>query len=189
MRPGVVARDAIGSMAVEERTRRVLRLLARRFRTAGITWQLGGSGLLFARGLVDRVGDLDLVFPDSARDGLQRLLADLGGAVPDFASDQEPGFVSGWRCRYRLEGQELDLSGAIALEIEGRVVRLPFAPGPEWDLDGEAIPLAPLEQWLLIYRLHKPGRAALLEEAVDEGSWRALCAGIGIPSDWRRRVR
>ena len=176
-------------MAVEERTRRVLRLLARRFRTAGIAWQLGGSGLLFSLGLVDRVGDLDLVFPDGARDGLQGLLPSLGGAVPDFTAGQECGFVSGWRCRYRVDGQELDLTGAIALEIEGGVVRLPFAPGPEWDLDGEAIPLAPLEQWLLIYRFHQPARAALLEEAVDEGAWRALCAGIGIPSDWRRRVR
>ena len=143
---------------MEPRTRRVLLLLARRFDERAVPYQLGGSGLLYAHGRFDRVGDLDLVFPDSARSGLESVLRDEGGTAPDFDAVQEPGFVSAWRCRYDIDGQELDLSGAITLEIEGRRVPLPFRSGDIWDLDGAGIPLAPVEQWMLIYRLHRPDR-------------------------------
>ena len=171
---------------MEEHTHRVLRLLARHFGAAGIPWQLGGSGLLFAHGLVDRVGDLDLVSPAAARAELEAVLLDLGAGNLDFGAPQEPGFVSGWRCRCRVRGQELDLSGEITLEIEDRVVRFPFRSGAVWDLDGAVIPLAPAEQWLLIYRLHNPARAAVLEPVVDRGAWEALCAATGVPRDWRK---
>lgn len=167
-------------------TRRTLVLLARRFAAQGIRFQLGGSGLLFARGRVDRVGDLDLVFPAAARTGVEAVLVGDGGALPRFDAPQEPGFVSAWRCRYDLHGQELDMSGAITLEIEGRRVPLPFTAGGVWDLDGVHIPLAPVEQWMLIYRLHKPERALLFEDLVEPEEWSALCRRAGIPEDWRR---
>jgi hypothetical protein len=171
---------------VEPRTRRTLTLLARRFETRVIPFQLGGSGLLFAHGRVDRVGDLDLVFPEAARPGLEQVLVEQGGAVPRFDASQEPGFVSAWRCRYELDGQELDLSGAITLVIEGRRIPLPFIAGGFWDLDGVNVPLAPLEQWALIYRVHKPERALLFEDLVDPEAWSCLCRRAGIPEDWRR---
>ena len=42
------------------------------------------------------------------------------------------------------------MTAEIGLDYGGLVARLPFTPGGEWILAGEVIPLAPLEQWLLI---------------------------------------
>jgi hypothetical protein len=159
--------------------RRVLRRFAGALSERGIEFQLGGSGLLFALGLLEEVGDLDIVFPPEAGEALGPLLEQLSGVPPRFDAEQERGFVSAWRCRHELDGESLDLSGGVTLEIEGRRTVLPFRTGSSWDLDGEPIPLAPLEQWLMIYRHHNPERATLLEPLVDPESWHRLMQSLG----------
>ncbi len=171
--------------AMHRTTRSALISLVRACDAAGIRLQLGGSGLLFAHELVDRVGDLDLVFDVSARKPLGRLLNDLTGVHPDFAAGQEPDFVSVWRCRHDFEGQPLDLTGGVTVRIGDRPVGLPFTPGRSWDLGEAVVPLAPVEQWWLIYRVHgKPERAAALAGIAGPGVIETMLAGLGIePAD------
>jgi hypothetical protein len=169
---------------VEEATRSALVRLAMALHDAGVPFQLGGSGLLHVLGLVDRVGDLDLVFPSEARPALGEVLTRLTRSIPEFDAVQEPGFVSDWRCRHDLDGQALDLSGGVAMVVDGRVVRLPFRPGALWDLGGVPIPLAPPEQWLLVYRVHGSNRAVLLAALVDPVAWQRQVRALGLPHDW-----
>jgi hypothetical protein len=138
---------------------------------------------LYALGLVGRVGDLDLVFPSADRHGLPAAIGDLVDAPLDFGAPQEAGFSSDWRCLAAVEGQDLDLTGGLVLEVAGIAVRLPFRDGGRWDLDGVSIPLAPVEQWLLIYRVHDPGRSRLLGAAVDPAAWQAMCLRLGLPAE------
>ena len=61
------------------------------------------------------------------------------------------------------------------------MARIPFTKGATWDLEGVAVPLAPLSDWLLVYRYHDPERGRLLEPLVPAGQWAALVAAIGAP--------
>ena len=83
-----------------------------------------------------------------------------------------------------LDGIPLDLSGGVAVEVEGRVVRLPFTLGTTWSLDDTVIPLAPQSQWLLIYRIHNPDRADLLRPFVADRDRIRMLAELGLPDDF-----
>lgn len=155
--------------------------LSRTLAQARIPWQLGGSGLLRALGLVDTVRDLDCVFPPSVMDRLQVVLIAGTGVVPRFDARQEDGFVSAFRGRHRWQGVELDMTAGIALDYGEAVANLPFTAGDRWVVDGVPVPLAPLEQWLLIYRFHNPIRARLLEPFVDPARWRAFLRSLDMP--------
>jgi hypothetical protein len=154
---------------------------ARACRTGSIDWQLGGSGLLHALGLVDRVRDLDVVFRAEQMEEVGSLVRDHTGLPPSFEAKQEAGFVSGFRGRHMWDGVELDMTAGIALDYGDRVLRLPFESGGETTIQGEKVPLAPLAHWLLIYRFHNPERAQLLEPRVGEEAWAALLGRLGQP--------
>lgn len=157
---------------------------------AGIPFQVGGSALLYALGLVDRVGDLDLVFRSRDREGLSGVLERATGSPPVFDVDQEPGFTSSWRAKHRYLGTELDITGGIALRYPGGfVARIPFTEGTTWELGGVAVPLAPLSDWLLVYRYHNPQRGRLLEPCVPAEQWAALLAVIGAPEGFDGTLR
>ena len=158
-----------------------LESFGRSCRMAGIPWQLGGSGLLFSLGLVDAVRDLDVVFPADVMDQLAEVVEESTGSAPSFSARQEDGFVSGFRGQHHWDGVELDMTAGIALDYGTLTVRLPFEPGGLWMVGDEEIPLAPLDQWLLIYRFHNPERAALLDGAVGEPGWADLVARLGLP--------
>jgi hypothetical protein len=169
---------------MEAQTRSVLKKLVAACDAADIPVQLGGSGLLFALGLVEQVRDLDLVFPSEARPALAEVLLALTGTTPEFDADQEQGFMSDWRCQHEMDGQALDMSGGVALEVNGEVVRLPFQPGSVWDLDGTPIPLAPLERWVVIYRVNGSNRADLLAPLVDPAAWERQVRELGPSARW-----
>ncbi len=154
---------------------------------AGQPWQLGGSGLLYSLDLVDTVGDLDVVLPSVDPEPLGALLEGHTGQPADFTARQEDGFVSGFRGKHQWHGVELDLSSAVTLDYGDHLVRLPFEPGETWDLDGTLIPLAPVEQWLVIYRFHNPARALLLEPHVDASRWAALLEAVDAPPGFTGR--
>jgi hypothetical protein len=157
---------------VDDTTGRALKQLTTLLVDEGIPFQVGGSALLHALGLVERVGDLDVVFRSEDRDRVGAALRAATGVVPVFDVRQEPGFVSGWRAKHDFRGVELDMTASIALEYpDGFVARLPFREGPGWDFEGTPIPLAPLTDWLLVYRYHDPERARLLAPLVPDREW------------------
>ena len=163
--------------------RTVLGTLAADLEVADITFQVGGSALLHALGLVESVRDLDIVFPTDAADALGAYLTSATGVQPSFDSAQEPGFVSDWRCRHPFGAVELDLTGGVALQIDGSKVPVPFTPGGTWFLEGIEVPLAPPEHWLLIYRQHRSARAKLLEPLVEPNRWDDLKSLLGLDPD------
>jgi hypothetical protein len=174
--------DAVYSRSMDARVRSALVVVTELFQESGIDFQVGGSALLHALGLVERVGDLDLVFRSEDRTRLGDVLRQATGRSPAFDVRQEPGFVSTWRAAHRFRDVDLDMTGGIALEYPGGfVARLPHAEGSSWHIDGVTVPLAPLADWLLVYRHHKPGRAALLEPLVPAAEWDALLAAIEAP--------
>ncbi len=113
----------------------------RRLSGAGIVHALGGSGLLAAHGLVDRVRDWDLT-TETTLDRLLPLLDDL-----------DPVYVgsSGRHSDSKLvfDGGTVELIVRFALVCDGRVARIPTLVRGAW----QGIPLASLEAWAVAYRL------------------------------------
>ena len=162
-------------------TVRAVAALGAALEDAGIPYQLGGSGLLFACGLADLIGDLDLEVPAEARDRVAAVLERLSGVPPRFSGPTPGRFASAWRCRHRIGEQDLDLVGGQAVRLGGREVALPVAPEGEWEVGGVSVPLAPLEQCWLVYRAAgKPERAALLEREAGRRSVRRFLRTAGL---------
>ena len=168
-------------LLVDVRVASALVSLSRALGEVGISWQLGGSGLLYALGLVDTVRDLDVVFPVDVKESLAGVLREHTGTEPSCTARQEDGFASGFRGRHLWDGVELDMTAGIVLDYGTVVARLPFVGGTEWQFQDESIPLAPLEHWLLIYRFHNPKRSESLEPLVSDEKWRKFVRAVGLP--------
>jgi hypothetical protein len=163
---------------VRAEVRRALLAVAARLDGAGVPFALGGSGLLCALGLADDVADLDLMLQPTSRDALREAAGAWWRGLDASASER---FASAFRARLDVGGIEVDAIGGFSLRRGARIVRLPFRQETWWTLDGVGVPLAPVEQWWLIYRGHKPDKADLLEPRVSPARRAALLRDIGEP--------
>lgn len=125
--------------------------------SAGLDVALGGSGLLAAHGLVDRVNDWDLT-TDAPVDAVLEALA--SAELPVFAArdgaPDEPPFAS--EAVFRLPGSvELIISFAL-LDDDGQRIALPTRVTGRWN----DLPLGDLTVWEQAYTLlGHPDRASL----------------------------
>lgn len=118
-------------------------LIARveRLERAGIVVALGGSGLLAALGLADRVGDWDLT-TDAP---FESVVAALGEPCTDrhgsdaLHADQ----------KLVLEDGAIEIIVGFAFHVEGRVVRIPTEVSGRW----QGAPLGSPEGWAVAYAL------------------------------------
>jgi hypothetical protein len=112
-----------------------------RLSDAGIVHSLGGSGLLAAHGLVDRVRDWDLTTDAT----LDRLLPVVDELRPAYVGS------SGRHSDSKLvfDGGTVELIVRFALVNENRVARIPTFVRGAW----EGIPLGSLEAWAVAYAL------------------------------------
>lgn len=146
-----------------------------------IEWRLGGSGLLAALGLADRVGDLDVTVPADAIEDVRAALSpwqvqvSVGGAPPPWCSE--------WIARARVEGAEVDVIGGFCVVTGAGSVTVPQELGGHLDVDGTAIPLADPGVWWWVYRTYKPEKAELLAEVVPVERRAQLIRQLGAPAD------
>lgn len=128
------------------------RLLAR-FEAAGLTVALGGSGLLAALGLSDRVRDWDLT-TDETPNRLLPLLSDVRIATsgPSGVHADEKVMIPAW---------DIELICGFALRSAGGVVRIPTVVTRRW----QEIPVGSPEGWAVAYALM--GRSERAETLFD----------------------
>lgn len=119
-----------------------LRQLLGRLNAAGITAAVGGSGLLFPLGLVDKVRDWDLT-TDADPAQVRRALEGL--SWEDRTGNH--GFETAGRFVVRQDGEELDVISRMAIRTESGVVYMPTYVTGQWD----GIPLGSLEVWAAAY--------------------------------------
>lgn len=139
----------------------LIRDLQRAFTDAGIETAVGGSAILLAHGVIDTVGDWDLMSdgePDAVREVLCGLGLDLRREAPSgvFAS----------AALYRVDGgdHQIDVICGFALRAEGRIHRIPLRRAQVW----RGLVLSEPGPWALAYRLMaRPERASLLEAIAD----------------------
>lgn len=108
---------------------------------AGVPHALGGSGLLAALGLVDRVNDWDV----TCEAGLETLEALFAG------QPSAPFGNSGCHADHKLvlRGGEIELIARFAFVVEGGVVRIPTRVTRAW----QGVPVGSPEAWAVAYSL------------------------------------
>lgn len=130
---------------------------------AGLQPTLGGSGLLLAHGLVDRVRDWDLLV-DAEMAVVTSALRSAGLTWIDAAADRTGPYATTARLVLAINSVEIDLMVGFAIWPEGVAgpggpVRIPSLPAGRWN----GIRLGSLEAWLVAYRLMaRPGKPALI---------------------------
>jgi hypothetical protein len=144
---------------VSERVAAALEAVARRLQQAGIPFLLGGSALLHALGARVDVGDLDLVLRAEDR---ERLRAASGAWWRAVTTEPTALFRSAWKATLEVDGVEVDALGGLAWADADRVVRMPFRAEGTWRCGEVEVPLAPGADWLALYELYRPERAAEL---------------------------
>jgi hypothetical protein len=164
---------------VIERITRPLAALATALDGHGVTWRLGGSGLLAALGLTDQVGDLDVMV--AAED-----IDDVTAACCDWVVEVETGrppapWCNDWLARLDVDGTPADVIGGLCVVApSGRVV-VPLDLGGHLDVAGVAVPLADPAVWWWVYRAYKPAKAALLETVVPVERRAVVERALGPP--------
>lgn len=116
-----------------------LRMLTARLDAAGIEWAVGGSGLLAAYGLVNRVNDWD-VQVEAGPAQLQELFAD----VPHEFFEHN-GCHADWKLTFAA--QQTELIPRFAFAVPGGVVRVPMKVSRRWN----GLPIASPEGWACAY--------------------------------------
>jgi len=158
-----------------------VREIVGRLEAAGIACALGGSGLLAALGLWDRVRDWDLT-TDAPVDHLTALLE--GGSFERFG----PSGVHA-DSKLVIAAAGVDLIAEFALRAGDAVCRLPTIVTRRWN----GLPLGSPEVWAVAYTLlERPAKAErlfdhLARAGADEAA-RALLDREPLPDDLRRRL-
>jgi hypothetical protein len=124
---------------------------SRRLAAAAIPHALGASGLLFAHGLVDNVGDWDVTV-EADRANVEPLFADL---APRYVGSSGVHADS----KLILHDGVVELILRFAFVVPGGIVRIPTIVDGEW----RGIPLGALEAWAAAYALlERPAKTELV---------------------------
>jgi hypothetical protein len=129
-----------------------------RLKAKGIVHALGGSGLLFAHGLVEEVGDWDLTTDASlpqVRSCLTGLDWEKGSASNEFRSD--------YLLRVSSIGTKIEIIGGFTILRNSKAYRILTKVNGLWN----QIPLGDLKVWKRAYELMgRPQKAELIELAL-----------------------
>lgn len=149
---------------------------------AQVPFALGGSGLLWALGLVDGARDWDLT-TDAP---LERVAAALKELTWREAPAGDPPYASA----YRLAVGDVDLIGGFSVAVETGVCHLPTVVAGAW----EGLPTGSPEVWAVAYRLiDRPAKADLLSAWLARHGARydacQLLLAQPLPEQVRREVK
>lgn len=145
----------------------VLARVAGALNAEGVTWAVGGSLLLFIKGLVPSFNDIDLMVAEADAGRARDVLLRLGTLMPPLPTDKYKTRVF---LEFDIDGVDLDLIAGFTIVNKGLDYYFPLLKRniEEYALMGELrIPLQSLEDWRLYYRLmDRPDRAELIDRAI-----------------------
>ena len=152
--------------------------VVRRFNDEDVDYCVGGSVMLALRGIDVTVGDLDFVVNAADRDAVERVFPDR------VEREQTDLWRSAWSFRaewpVRTDTLGVDVMGDMSVIIDGGEAVFPVTSDESVALDGVIVKLAPLRHWYHLYRMHKPGRAQLAANLLDDDEIIAGARELGI---------
>lgn len=147
----------------------ILGSIASAFDQQGIVWALGGSMMLFLRGMDLVPRDLDLMVDTKDAQAAKALLGGLGIALQTPASDR---FCSAAFERFLIQGVEVDLIAGFTILKDGREHAFPLHKKDidAYEAQGLRLPLHAVDSWKQLYAvMDRPAKLKEIEEAQAAG--------------------
>ena len=145
--------------------------VARTFQTNQIRWQVGGSCMLFLRGQVASFRDIDLVVEE---DDWNLAISALQSFAVEQTKSPQAMFTTKQFTTFLLQEVEIDLMAGFGILYQGKTHSFPLEDIQAEDtllFEDTVVYLAPLRQWLDIYRLmERKERVTLIETALAASS-------------------
>lgn len=131
----------------------VLARIARTMTAGGVRWAVGGSLMLYLRGAVSGVHDIDLMVAEADAPRADALLAAMGERLPEKSNE---GFGTKFFRQYRIGGVDVDMMGGMEILSGGRAHSFPLLEEEitaRADVLGETVPLHSVRVWQACYAL------------------------------------
>lgn len=172
----------------------LLQRIAKELNHEKIEWGLGGSLLLFVRGITDQFGDIDLLVKDSEVLRVNRLLNKMGMLVP---KEEDPIYHTKGFFQFEIDGVIVQVMSNLTVKYEDKLYTVPFDEFSidKWEPFGqEKLPLMYLEDWYVIYQLiQRTPKVELLEEHFKKvkfsKSRKQALLEWSLPADIRETLR
>ena len=149
-----------------ERKLRVLQTIARRLNAAGITWAVGGSMLLYFKGIVSEYHDIDIMVKTGDAETVRALLTQMGtlDAPKPSAKFKSKAFFE-----LTIDGVDVDVMAGFVIVKDGVEHDCSLRDDEITEhiqVEGETIPLHSLAAWRRNYGLMgKPEKVLLIDTA------------------------
>lgn len=132
---------------------RVLSKIAKKLNENNITWAIGGSLLLYFKGIVNEFHDIDIVVAESDIEQSKEILLSFGMLLPSVPSSK---YKTRSFLEFRVEGVDIDIMAGFSIVNNGHECYFPLKPSDINDyieIDNTNIPLQSVEQWRIYYDL------------------------------------
>lgn len=128
----------------------VLVKIAKALNAKGVRWAVGGSTLLFIKGIVFSYNDIDIVVVLEDAEKAREALKEIGEYRPSEKVSKTKVFDE-----FVIDGVDVDVVSGMAIEAYGQVNDCSFKnEGVEHiEMEGEDVILDSLEAWYNIYNL------------------------------------
>ncbi len=149
----------------------VLTAIARRFNAARIVWAVGGSMLLYFKGIIKAFHDIDILVKTEDSETAKAILAELG-----TLKSSKPSAMFKSKAFYELtiDGVDVDVIAGFTIVKDGIAHDCALQEDEIEDtiqIGGETIPLHSLAVWRRNYRLmNQTEKVRMLDAALHTGS-------------------
>lgn len=132
----------------------VLKLIASEFNKNNIRYAVGGSVLLYFKGIVDEFNDIDILIDVSDSNRVVKILSDL--KATDHTTNNKRKYKTKTFREYYLDDVDIDIIGGMIITCDGidHDCSLDLNSIDDYcDLGGIKIPLDSLDNWRKYYSL------------------------------------
>lgn len=131
----------------------VLHKIANEFKSHQVEFALGGSAMLYLKGIVKEFNDLDLIVSPKSVLTVVEIMHRLGKLETIPAN---PQFSTLYFYKFRVDHVSVDVISELIINHQGKRHYFPFEKiehSESYSLNGIEIPLQSIQDWKIFYRL------------------------------------
>ena len=131
----------------------VLKQVAHTLNQAGVMWAIGGSVLLYLKGIAEKFNDIDIMMNESDIEQAKAALLKLGKKQPH---NPHPQYQTKHFLEFQITGVDVDIIAGFTIIYQNETHYFPLMEKDiveKVDFEGEMIPLQSIKTWRKYYQL------------------------------------
>lgn len=145
----------IGGSKMESVKKKLLVLsnIAEKLNQRNLTWAIGGSLLLYFKGIMDQFHDIDIMVAEEDAEKLKEIILTFGYLLPP---DPKLQYKTKQFLEFIVEGVDIDVMAGFTIVNKEKEYYFPLRPGSVNDfteVNGVVIPLHSVTEWRKYYEL------------------------------------